>query len=31
MKGLVEIDIATGAVNSKLSSLGEGASVQELS
>lgn len=31
MKGLVEIDIATGAVQSKLSSHGEGASVQELS
>lgn len=31
MKGLVEIDIASGAVSSKLSSQGEGASVEELS
>jgi hypothetical protein len=30
MKGIVEIDIATGAVSSKLSSQGEGASVEEL-
>ena len=31
MSGVVEIDMATGATSGKLSSCGEGASVQELS